>query len=131
MEKENIFYATGKRKSAIARTRLIPGSGNITINGRPADNYFALESARTVMDQPFNITNTLGSFDVIVRVTGGGTTGQAQAIRHGISRALEKVDSANRLPLKRAGLLRRDARVKERKKYGQPGARARFQFSKR
>jgi small subunit ribosomal protein S9 len=131
MEQENIFYATGKRKSAIARTRLIPGTGNITINGRPADNYFALESARAVMDHPFNITNTLGSFDVIVRVNGGGTTGQAQAIRHGISRALEKVDAANRLPLKRAGLLRRDARVKERKKYGQPGARARFQFSKR
>ena len=131
MEQENVYYATGKRKSAIARTRLIPGSGNITINGRSAEEYFALESAHSIMNQPFNITNTMGSFDVIVRVAGGGTTGQSQAIRHGISRALEKVDAANRLPLKRAGLLRRDARVKERKKYGQPGARARFQFSKR
>ena len=131
MEQENVYYATGKRKTAIARTWLTPGTGNITINSKPSEDYFSIETTRSVMTQPFNITDTTGAYDVKVRVTGGGTTGQAEAIRHGISRALEKVDGAYRLPLKRAGLLRRDARVKERKKYGQPGARARFQFSKR
>lgn len=131
MEQENIFYATGKRKTAIARTWMTPGSGNIIVNNKPAAEYFPLETAASLMAKPFVITNTNGSFDVKARVVGGGVSGQAEAIRHGISRALVEVDPANRIPLKKAGLIRRDPRKKERKKYGQRGARARFQFSKR
>jgi small subunit ribosomal protein S9 len=131
MEQENIYYATGKRKTAIARTWLKPGSGEITINNRPVENYFPIEATREEMIQPFKITNTLGSYDVRATVIGGGVVGQAGAVRHGITRALVIVNPDFRLTLKKAGFIKRDPRVKERKKYGQKGARARFQFSKR
>jgi small subunit ribosomal protein S9 len=131
MDQENSIYATGKRKSAIARTWIAPGSGKVTINDRPLDNYFAVESARTMMMEPFRLTNTQGSYDVRISVRGGGINGQAGAIRHGITRALMIVNPEFRLPLKKAGFVKRDPREKERKKYGQRGARARFQFSKR
>lgn len=131
MDKENVYYATGKRKSAIARTWLKPGSGEIIVNNRSADEYFTVESAKTDMLQPLVLTNTQETFDVKVRVTGGGMTGQAGAIRHGITRALVLADPELRAMLKRAGFIRRDSRTKERKKYGQKGARARYQFSKR
>jgi small subunit ribosomal protein S9 len=131
MAQENVYYATGKRKSAIARTWLAPGSGQVTINNRPMENYFTIESAKTLMLQPLALTNTLGSYDVRVRVIGGGIIGQAGAIRHGITKALILADADFRTPLKKAGFVKRDPRVKERKKYGQRGARARFQFSKR
>lgn len=131
MEKENTYYATGKRKNAIARTWIKSGDGQIMINNRPMEDYFKVETARTIMLQPLVLTNTLGSYDVKVRVVGGGFSGQAGAIRHGITRALLQANPDFRTPLKRAGFVTRDARVKERKKYGQRGARARFQFSKR
>ncbi len=131
MEQENVFYATGKRKTVTARTWLMPGSGNITVNDRELDDYFKVESAKQLLKQPLALTNTLESFDVRVYVKGGGYFGQAGAIRHGISRALVKANPDLRTALKKAGFIRRDPRVKERKKYGQKGARARFQFSKR
>lgn len=131
MDKENVYYATGKRKSAIARTWIMPGNGEITVNDRPMDDYFKVEVVKTVVKQPLILTNTLGSFDVKARVTGGGFSGQAGAIRHGITKALILANPELRKALKKAGYVRRDARVKERKKYGQKGARARFQFSKR
>jgi small subunit ribosomal protein S9 len=131
MEKENVYYATGKRKTAIARTWIMPGNGEITINDRPMDDYFKVEVVKTIIKQPLVLTNTLESFDVKARVTGGGFSGQAGAIRHGITKALISANPELRKALKRAGFVRRDARVKERKKYGQKGARARFQFSKR
>jgi len=131
MDSENSYYATGKRKSAIARTWLIPGKGEITVNNRPADEYFTVPSAQTDMLQPLVLTNTLGAYDVRVRVIGGGVTGQAGAIRHGITRALVQANPEFRAMLKKAGFIRRDPRTKERKKYGQRGARARYQFSKR
>lgn len=131
MDKENVYYATGKRKSAIARTWIMPGNGEITVNDRPMDDYFKVEVVKTVVKQPLILTNTLGSFDVKARVTGGGSSGQAGAIRHGITKALILANPELRKALKKAGYVRRDARVKERKKYGQKGARARFQFSKR
>lgn len=131
MEKENVFYATGKRKSAIARTWLMPGNGAVMINNRPAEEYFTLEQAKTTLLQPLMLTNTRDMYDVRVRVRGGGITGQAGAIRHGITRALMQADPDLRQTLKKAGFVTRDDRVKERKKYGQRGARARFQFSKR
>jgi len=131
MDKENVYYATGKRKSAIARTWMMPGNGEITVNDRPMDDYFKVEMVKTIAKQPFVLTNTLGSFDVKARVTGGGFSGQAGAIRHGITKALMLANPEFRKVLKKAGCVRRDARVKERKKYGQKGARARFQFSKR
>jgi len=131
MEKENVYYATGKRKTAIARTWITPGNGEITINDSPMDDYFKVEVVKTIVKQPLVLTNTLGSFDVKARVTGGGFSGQAGAIRHGITKALMLANPEFRKALKRAGFVRRDARVKERKKYGQKGARARFQFSKR
>jgi len=131
MDKDNIYYATGKRKSSIARTWLKPGTGEITINDLPVDEYFKVESARAVLLQPLVLTDTAGSYDVKVRVLGGGYSGQAGAIRHGITRALMSANPELRQVLKKAGFVRRDARVKERKKYGQKGARARFQFSKR
>ncbi|MBE9530042.1 MAG: 30S ribosomal protein S9 [Proteobacteria bacterium] len=131
MDKENVYYATGKRKSAIARTWITPGNGEITVNDRPMDDYFKVEVVKTVVKQPLILTNTLGSFDVKARVTGGGSSGQAGAIRHGITKALILANPELRKALKKAGYVRRDARVKERKKYGQKGARARFQFSKR
>ena len=131
MDKENVFYATGKRKCAIARTWIRPGSGNITINDRAAEDYFKVDSARTMMSQPLTLTNNQGNFDVTVKVTGGGINGQAGAIRHGLARALVELDETNRTSLKANGFLTRDARMVERKKYGQPGARKKFQFSKR
>ena len=131
MEQENTYYATGRRKTAIARTWLKPGSGEIVINNRPVEEYFPIEIIRADMIQPFKITNTFGSYDVKATVGGGGIAGQADAVRHGITRALVIVNPDFRLTLKRAGFIKRDPRVKERKKYGQKGARARFQFSKR
>jgi small subunit ribosomal protein S9 len=131
MIEENVFYATGKRKTAIARTWLKPGPGNILVNNRPLDNYFKVGTARTILQQPLVLTNTIGTYDVQIKVMGGGINGQAGAIRHGISRALILADPGLRSTLKRAGFIRRDSRVKERKKYGQKGARARYQFSKR
>ena len=131
MAQENVYYATGKRKTAIARTWLTPGSGDVTINNRPIDDYFKIESAKTELLQPFIITNTAGKYDVKVRVLGGGVSGQSGAIRHGITKALIQINQEFRQPLKRAGFVKRDPRAKERKKYGQRGARARFQFSKR
>ena len=131
MPKENIFYATGKRKNAIAKTWLTPGSGKIVINKRPLEDYFPLETLRTDLQEPFKLTNTAGSYDVNVSVKGGGIAGQAGAVRHGITKALILTDADLRAPLKKAGFVKRDPRVKERKKYGQKGARARFQFSKR
>jgi small subunit ribosomal protein S9 len=131
MQKENVYYATGKRKTAISRTWLTPGSGEIMINNRPAEDYFPIESLRTQMLEPLKLTNTLGSFDINARVQGGGLSGQVEAVRHGITKALIASDPDLRLTLKKAGFVKRDPRVKERKKYGQRGARARFQFSKR
>jgi len=131
MEKEASYYATGKRKSAIARTWLKPGTGQIIVNNRPLDDYFKIQSLKSIIAQPLVLTNTLGSYDIKVRVIGGGLTGQAGAIRHGITRVLLQANPDLRLQLKRAGFVKRDSRVKERKKYGQKGARARFQFSKR
>ncbi|MDJ0874769.1 MAG: 30S ribosomal protein S9 [Desulfobacterales bacterium] len=128
---ENTFYATGRRKTAVARTWMKPGSGNIVINGRPVDEYFRVETAKADMYQPLVLTNSTTTYDIRVRVVGGGISGQAGAIRHGITRALIEANPDLRGPLKKAGFVKRDARAKERKKYGQRGARARFQFSKR
>jgi small subunit ribosomal protein S9 len=126
-----IVTATGKRKSSVARVRLTLGSGAVLVNGKPMEEYFPRETLQIIIKQPLEVSNGTGRFDITVRVDGGGIAGQAGALRHGIARALEKFDETLRTPLKRAGLLTRDARKKERKKYGQRGARARFQFSKR
>ncbi|MBW2592861.1 MAG: 30S ribosomal protein S9 [Deltaproteobacteria bacterium] len=131
MEAENVYYATGRRKSAIARTWLKPGSGEVIINNRTAEEYFSVDSAKTIMMQPLELTNTAGNYDLRITVVGGGIIGQAGAIRHGITRTLLQVDPDLRTVLKKAGFVKRDPRVKERKKYGQKGARARYQFSKR
>jgi len=131
MNQENHYYATGRRKTAISRTWITPGSGEIIINNRPVEEYFPVEATREEVIQPFKITNTLGSYDVRATVIGGGIVGQAGAVRHGITRALVSANPDFRLSLKKAGFIKRDPRVKERKKYGQKGARARFQFSKR
>jgi small subunit ribosomal protein S9 len=131
MDKQNVFYATGRRKSAIARTWLKPGTGQFIINNQPVEKYFKVESARVDLIKPFSITNTLGTFDVKIRVLGGGISGQAGAVRLGITRALLIANPDLRQVLKKAGFVRRDPRAKERKKYGQRGARARYQFSKR
>ncbi|MGD9819855.1 MAG: 30S ribosomal protein S9 [Desulfomonilaceae bacterium] len=128
---QDIFYATGKRKNAIARVRLRPGAGKCVINERPMDDYFGRQTSRMIILQPFELTQTAGRFDVLVNVSGGGLSGQAGAIKHGISKALLAVDPAFRSTLKSAGFLTRDSRVKERKKYGRKAARASFQFSKR
>jgi small subunit ribosomal protein S9 len=128
---EDRFYATGKRKNAIARVWLTSGSGNIIVNNRNMDNYFGRETSRMVIMQPFELTQTTGKFDVKVNVHGGGLSGQAGAIKHGISKALLSVDAGYRSILKSEGFLTRDSRVKERKKYGKRAARASFQFSKR
>ena len=117
------FYGTGRRKKSVARVRILPGSGNITINGRDIDDYFGLETLKLIVNQPFGITGTVGKFDVIARVTGGGISGQAGAIRHGIARSLTLVDESYRPLLKSAGFLTRDPRMKERKKYGLKAAR--------
>jgi small subunit ribosomal protein S9 len=124
-------YATGRRKHAVARVWMQPGNGKIDINRRSLEDYFGRETSRMVFRQPLELTETSGRFDVFVNVSGGGLSGQADAIRHGISRVLIKIEPTYRGPLKKAGYLTRDARQKERKKYGQRGARARFQFSKR
>ena len=126
-----MFYGTGRRKKAIARVRLTDGTGNITVNGKPLDEYFTLDTLRFIVKQPLTTTNTLGKFDVICKVTGGGYTGQAGAVRHGISRALPEANGEHRTILKANGFLTRDSRMKERKKYGLKKARKAPQFSKR
>ncbi|MFT5444161.1 MAG: small subunit ribosomal protein S9 [Myxococcota bacterium] len=126
-----VTTATGKRKSSIARVRLTPGTGQITVNGRVCSEYFPRIALMNIVNEPLTDTDTLTTYDISANICGGGTTGQAGALRHGIARALEKIDPSRRLTLKQAGYLTRDARRKERKKYGQKGARARFQFSKR
>jgi len=123
--------ATGKRKTAIARVRLRPGTGSVIVNGKQSDDYFGRIADRLMVQQPFETTNLVGRYDVVAALAGGGPSGQAGALRHGIARAIERLDPSQRLALKRAGYLTRDPRKKERKKYGQKGARARFQFSKR
>ncbi len=128
---EVCYNAVGRRKKAIARVRLIPGEGNIVINKRELDNYFGLETLKTVVRQPMTLTETTGRFDVLVNVHGGGYTGQAGAIRHGIARALVKADEELKPAIKKAGFLTRDPRMKERKKYGLKAARRAPQFSKR
>jgi len=122
---------TGRRKSAVARVRLMSGSGKILINGRSFENYFPLESLRVVVSQPLAATGTVEKYDAVISVSGGGPSGQAGAVRHGLARALLAIDATFRPALKAEGLLTRDPRMKERKKYGQPGARKRFQYSKR
>ena len=125
------FYATGKRKNSIARVWMMPGSGKITINDRSSDQYFGRDVLKMIIRQPFEVTGTVDKYDVLATVVGGGSSGQAGAIRHGISKALLAVDDEAKGKLRKEGLLTRDPRRKERKKYGQKGARARFQFSKR
>ena len=125
------FYGTGRRKSSVARVRLYPGTGKITINGRDVEDYFGLETLKLVINQPFGVTETVGKYDIVANVTGGGISGQAGAIRHGVARALLLADDTFRAPLKKAGLLTRDPRMKERKKYGLKAARRASQFSKR
>ena len=125
------FYGTGRRKSSVARVRIYPGTGAITINGRSIDDYFGLETLKLIVNQPFGVTETVGKFDIVCNVRGGGFSGQAGAIRHGLSRALLQADEANRAALKKAGFLTRDSRMKERKKYGLKAARRASQFSKR
>ena len=125
------YYATGRRKNSIARVWMMPGSGKVTINDKTMDQYFGRDLLKMIIRQPFEVTGTVDKFDVLVSVLGGGNSGQAGAIRHGISKALLEVDAESRIKLRKEGLLTRDPRAKERKKYGQKGARARFQFSKR
>ena len=131
MAKEATFYGTGRRKSSVARVFITPGTGNMTINGRSIDEYFGLETLKVIVRQPIELTGTNGQYDYKITVKGGGTTGQAGAIRHGISRALIEADADFRPILKKAGFLTRDPRMKERKKYGLKGARRAPQFSKR
>ncbi len=125
------FYGTGRRKKSIARVRIVPGTGVITVNGRDVKEYFGLETLELIINQPFAVTGTEGKFDIIARVQGGGLSGQAGAIRHGLSRALLQADESYRALLKKAGFLTRDPRMKERKKYGLKAARRAPQFSKR
>ena len=125
------YYGTGRRKHSVARVRMYPGTGKITINGRDIDEYFGLETLKLIVRQPMEITNTLGRFDIVCTVAGGGVSGQAGAIRHGLARALLGVSEDYRPLLKKAGLLTRDPRMKERKKYGLKAARRAPQFSKR
>ena len=125
------YYGTGRRKHSVARVRLVPGEGRIVINKRDIDEYFGLETLKLIVKQPLNLTETIGKYDVLVLAHGGGINGQAGAIRHGISRALLKVDPEYRGSLKKAGFLTRDSRMKERKKYGLKAARRAPQFSKR
>lgn len=125
------YGATGRRKTSVAQVTLLPGSGEIVINGKPADVYFPRETLRMVIRQPIDLAGIAGKYDVRVKVTGGGLSGQAGAVRHGIARAIVDMNSDLRSRLKKEGFLTRDPREKERKKYGQKGARKRFQFSKR
>jgi small subunit ribosomal protein S9 len=130
-DRSHAFYATGRRKTAIARVWMISGAGDITVNHRPVDEYFGRATSRMLVRQPLEFTETTGRYDIFVNVGGGGLAGQADAIKHGISRALCRINETFRPVLKKAGFLTRDSRIKERKKYGQPGARKRFQYSKR
>ena len=125
------FYGTGRRKKSVARVRIVPGTGVITINKKDIDDYFGLETLKLIVNQPFGVTETAGKFDIIATVNGGGLSGQAGAIRHGLARALVQADENNKPALKAAGFLTRDPRMKERKKYGLKGARRAPQFSKR
>ena len=125
------FYGTGKRKSSVARVWLKPGAGRIVVNNKTLDEYFGRETSKMVVRQPLELTENIGKFDVFVNVCGGGDSGQAGAIKHGITKALLEADPEQRAELKKAGFITRDSRVKERKKYGRRAARARFQFSKR
>ena len=125
------FYGTGRRKKSVARVRIVPGTGVITINKKDIDEYFGLETLKLIVNQPFGVTETAGKFDIIANVCGGGLSGQAGAIRHGLARALVQADENYKPALKAAGLLTRDPRMKERKKYGLKGARRAPQFSKR
>jgi small subunit ribosomal protein S9 len=125
------YYGTGRRKTSVARVWLRPGGGNIVVNRRPLEEYFGRETLRMMICQPLQLTSTMGQFDALVNVGGGGPSGQAGAVRHGIARALLQFDDKLRQTLKRAGCLTRDPRMKDRKKYGQPGARSKFQYSKR
>ena len=131
MASAELAVATGKRKTAIARVRLRAGTGQIIVNGKPLSDYLPRPADQLVVNEPFEATSNTGRYDVVANVHGGGPAGQAGALRHGIARAIESMDENQRLVLKRAGYLTRDSRKKERKKYGQKGARARFQFSKR
>ena len=124
------FYGTGRRKKSVARVRVYPGNGNITINGKDIDAYFGLETLKLIINQPFGVTGTVGKFDIVANVNGGGISGQAGAIRHGVARALVAADANYRPALKAAGFLTRDPRMKERKKYGLKGARRAPQFSR-
>ena len=125
------FYGTGRRKKSVARVRIVPGTGVITVNKKTVDEYFGLETLKLIINQPFEATGTVGKFDIIANVNGGGLSGQAGAIRHGLSRALVQADETLKPALKAAGFLTRDPRMKERKKYGLKGARRAPQFSKR
>ena len=125
------FYGTGRRKKSVARVRLYPGTGAITINGRDISDYFGLETMKLIVNQPFTVTDTVGKFDIVANVNGGGFSGQAGAIRHGVARALLSADETYKPLLKKAGFLTRDPSMKERKKYGLKGARRAPQFSKR
>ena len=125
------FYGTGRRKKSVARVRVYPGTGAITINKRDIDDYFGLETLKLIVNQPYEVTDTIGKFDIVCTVTGGGISGQAGAIRHGLAKALLQADEAYRPALKKAGFLTRDPRMKERKKYGLKAARRAPQFSKR
>ena len=125
------FYGTGRRKKSVARVRLYPGTGVITVNGKTVDEYFGLETLKLIMNQPFEVTDTMGKFDIVANVSGGGLSGQAGAIRHGLARALLSADETYKKALKSAGFLTRDPRMKERKKYGLKAARRAPQFSKR
>ena len=131
VKKSDVVLATGRRKCAVARVRLTPGSGNVVVNGKPMNEYFNSESLCGFVNQVFTVSETVGKFDIAANCDGGGMAGQAGALRHGITRALINYDEELRVELKKAGMVTRDARVKERKKSGQPGARRRFQFSKR
>ncbi|HXV20418.1 MAG TPA: 30S ribosomal protein S9 [Desulfuromonadales bacterium] len=128
---EQKFYATGKKKTSVARVWIQPGTGNIVVNKRSIDDYFGRETSKMVIRQPLELTSNVGKFDVFVNVSGGGPSGQAGAIKHGITKALLEVDIALRGVLKKAGFITRDSRIKERKKYGKAAARRSFQFSKR
>ena len=131
MMAENKFYATGKRKSSVARVWMKPGSGNIVVNKKSIDEYFGRETSKMVIRQPLELTGNVGKFDIFVNVCGGGPSGQAGAIKHGITKALMEADAELRGALKKAGFITRDSRIKERKKYGKRSARRSFQFSKR
>ena len=131
MAKTEKYYGTGRRKKSIARVYLVPGKGNVTINKRSMDDYFGLETLKLIVNQPFGVTGTVGKFDIVATVSGGGISGQAGAIRHGVARALNAADAEYRHALKAAGFLTRDPRMKERKKYGLKAARRAPQFSKR